>query len=121
MYSCNECAVAGVDQVQGGGATSESDYTHVARLRGLPWNTTHEDIAKFMSDVTLDEDAIWLLHNARYADNVIYTYTHKLYVRLVKAVAYSYIVLNSSTVLHMCYIITIQTLLVAVLSTIALP
>eukprot|EP00953_Heterococcus_sp_UTEX-ZZ885_P021245 11857-Heterococcus_DN1.PRE.1 len=65
MYSCNVCAVAGVDQVQGGGATSESDYTHVARLRGLPWNTTHEDIAKFISDVTLDEDAIWLLHNAR--------------------------------------------------------
>jgi hypothetical protein len=99
-----QITVAGVDQVQGGGASSDSDYTHVAKLRGLPWNTTHEDIAKFVSDVTLDEDAVWLLHNARYAcTHYIYLVSFSLHiVHTVETTPCSRycIVLSSITVLH---------------------
>ena len=52
--------------MEGGGAQSDSDYTHVAKLSGLPWSASYSDIAKLLSSVQLDKAGVWLLHNARY-------------------------------------------------------
>ncbi|CAM9272012.1 unnamed protein product, partial [Chrysoparadoxa australica] len=40
-----------------------SSYTHAVRLRGLPWASKVEDVKRFFGDISLADEAIFVMHN----------------------------------------------------------